>query len=116
MQVAGGSVSPGRALIVVANVVLPFASAWGEHTGNSTLGAAARRVYATLPGLPSNQITRLMTRQIGMERMPQGAAAQQGLQQIWAQTCHEKRCAVCRCVAALTSPYPGSAPDANCGT
>jgi uncharacterized protein DUF2851 len=97
LSVAGGSVSRGRALILLANVVLPFAAAWATLEGHPTLVEQARAVFAALPGLPSNQITRLMARQLGMARLPPGAAAQLGLHHLWAQYCRHKHCENCPC-------------------
>ncbi len=100
LVVRPGFVSRGRAAILVANVVLPFAAAWASLTGDSALDRAAREVYAALPGLPSNQITREMVRQLGLPRLPEGAAAQQGLQHLWSVHCRDKHCSVCPCNAA----------------
>jgi Protein of unknown function (DUF2851) len=97
LAVPGGSVSPGRAAILAANVVLPCAAAWALARDDAELAARAQAVYAALPGLPSNQITREMVRQLGLGRQPSGARAQQGLHHIWSQHCHEKRCAACPC-------------------
>ncbi|MGZ6392315.1 MAG: hypothetical protein ACXWQZ_24000, partial [Ktedonobacterales bacterium] len=97
VSVAGGSVSRGRALIVLANVVLPFAAAWATLEGHLLLAEQAREVFAALPGLPSNQITRLMARQLGMSRLPSGAVAQLGLHHLWVQQCRHKRCERCPC-------------------
>lgn len=97
LSVAGGSVSRGRVLILLANVVLPFAAAWATLEGQPALVEQARAVFAALPGLPSNQITRLMARQLGMSRLPSGAAAQLGLHHLWAQHCRHKLCESCPC-------------------
>lgn len=102
LVVARGLVSPGRAAILVANVVLPFAAAWASLAGDVALGLSAREVYAALPGLPSNQLMREMMRQIGLSRLPAGAVAQQGLQHLWSELCRDKRCPACPCnVAAV---------------
>jgi hypothetical protein len=95
--VQGGLVSPGRAAIVVANVMLPFAAAVGLHCGKGALAARAAAVYQVLPGLPSNAITRLMALQFGLPRLPRGAVAQLGLHHLWAERCREKRCSECPC-------------------
>lgn len=95
--VAGGLISPGRAAIVAANVVLPALAALGEMEGDDALAARARAVWCVLPGLPSNAITRLMARQLGLARLPAGAVAQQGLHELWMSVCHEKRCDICPC-------------------
>lgn len=97
IAVTGGCVSRGRALILLANVVLPFASAWATLEGQPALVEQARAVFAALPGLPSNQITRLMARQLGLSRLPSGAAAQLGLHHLWAEHCRHKHCESCPC-------------------
>ncbi len=97
LSVEGGAVSRGRAIILAANVALPFAAAWAGATGEGALAALARTVYLALPGAPSNQITREMARQLGLPHAPAGAAAQQGLHHIWATHCRMKRCARCPC-------------------
>lgn len=97
VTVAGGSVSRGRALIVLANVVLPFAAAWGTLEGHPALVEQAQAVFAALPGLPSNQITRVMARQLGLSRLPSGAVAQLGLHHLWAHYCRQKHCERCPC-------------------
>lgn len=100
LTVAGGAVSPSRATILAANVVLPCAAAWAARHSDAALAARARALYAALPGLPSNQITRAMTHQLGMKRQPPGARAQQGLHHLWAERCREKRCNGCPCAGA----------------
>jgi hypothetical protein len=92
LTVPRGEVSRGRALILVANVALPFSAAI-----EPALAERARAIYAALPGLPSNAITRLMSRQLGMPRQPSGARAQQGLHHLWETVCREKRCVACHC-------------------
>jgi hypothetical protein len=106
LRVRDGVVSPGRAAILVANVVLPFAAAWAERYHSVTLAERALAIYAALPGLPSNTITRLMTRQFGLLRLPDGAVAQLGLHHIWSSHCREKRCWECLC----STPTPGPSP------
>jgi hypothetical protein len=95
-----GTISPGRAAIMAANVALPFAAAWGAQTDDAALRRRALEVFGTLPGLPSNAITRAMARQLGLPRLPAGAQAQQGLHHVWATHCREKCCAGCPCATA----------------
>lgn len=97
LHVAAREISPARARIMTANVVLPFAAALAVLEGDTALGERALAVYDVLPGLQSNTITRLMSRQIGLARLPAGAVAQQGLHHIWSGWCREKRCEVCPC-------------------
>lgn len=104
LRVDGGAVSAGRAAIMAANVALPFAAGWAAWTGEHEMGKRARVVFAALPGLPSNAITRLMARQLGLPRLPAGARAQQGLHQVWATSCREKRCETCPCNLLLRAP------------
>jgi len=102
LVVTAGLISPGRAAILVANLALSFAIAWAILTDDGVPGRAAREAYAALPGLPSNQSTRAMMRQICLPRLPTGAAAQQGLRHLWGQFCRDKRCSACPCnLAAL---------------
>ncbi|HEX9069426.1 MAG TPA: DUF2851 family protein [Ktedonobacterales bacterium] len=86
-----GRVSASRAGILVANVVLPCA------LSVPALANRAEAIYLTLPGLPANSLTREMARTLGLRRMPAGAAAQQGLQHLWAHWCQTKRCETCPC-------------------
>ena len=65
-------------------------------------------VIERFPGLPSNQITRVMTEQLGLARAPVGALMQQGLHHIWERHCREKRCGGCPC--ALRAAPGGPAP------
>ena len=87
-------------MIALANVALPFAVAWARRVGDAALERDGLALYAGLPGLASNAITREMTRQLGMARQPVGACAQQGLQHIWARWCQRKLCAGCLCGGA----------------
>lgn len=106
LSAGAGRISPGRARIVAANVVLPFASAAATLDGSAVLAARALAVYEALPGLPSNAITRLLARQFGLARLPTGAAAQQGLHHVWAEWCREKRCASCPCAVVAATAVP----------
>ncbi len=98
------AVSPGRARILAFNVALPFIAAWAHKTQRDELETLAFAAAATLPGLPSNQITREMARQLGLPRLPSGALAQQGAHHIWARWCREKKCASCPCASPATHP------------
>ncbi len=97
-----GAVSPGRARILAFNVALPFIVAWARAQPDAppVLARLALAATAALPSLPSNQITREMTRQLGLPRLPSGALAQQGLHHVWSRHCREKRCCGCPCAAA----------------
>lgn len=84
-----------RADILICNVVLPFAAAVGHFEQDRPLLEWARELFGIYPGLSSNQVTRSMYRQVGLEREPRSACQQQGLHYIYAQTCREKQCADC---------------------
>lgn len=84
-----------RTDILICNIVLPFAAAIAQLENNPMLAEHARNLYVTYPGLPSNQITRAMCKQLLLKNEPKGACQQQGLHFIYAQTCREKRCAEC---------------------
>ncbi len=89
--------SSARTAILVCNVVLPFAAAVGQIERDTPLLEAATSLYLSLPGLPSNAVTRAMCTQLRLHREPAGACQQQGLHYIYQQTCREKRCG--RCIA-----------------
>jgi hypothetical protein len=78
-------VAPFRppARIMAANAIVPLATALAER---------ARAVYLDLPGLPSNQTTRELSRQPGLTKHPGGAATQQGLRHLWAGWCYAQDC------------------------
>src|SRR6185312_14177496 len=99
-----GAVSPGRARILAFNMALPAIVAWArlqpDDPARVALERLARAAVGVLPGLPSNQITREMTRQLGLPRLPGGALAQQGLHHLWSRACREKRCDLCPCASA----------------
>src|SRR5581483_7892394 len=86
---------PARADILICNVVLPFAAAVASMEQDQPFRAKARMLCIAYPGLASNQVTRSMYRQLGLEREPRTACQQQGLHYIYAQTCREKQCAAC---------------------
>jgi hypothetical protein len=89
---------------MAANVVFPFAVALAARMGDASLAERARAAYLEWPGLPSNQITREMTRQLGLTLPPARAAAQQGLHHLWANWCHAKDCERCPCNPRRPSP------------
>lgn len=97
LRVPDGAISSARARILAANVVFPCAAALAIQAGDTTLAEQARAAYLALPGLPSNQITREMARQLGLTSHPTGAAAQQGLHHLWAGWCQAKACERCPC-------------------
>ncbi len=93
--------SAGRAAILVWNVALPFAYAWALLREDEALAQRAYLLALEFPGLPSNQITRAMQRQLLLARHPRLALAQQGLQHVHKYWCREKLCAACPCAKQL---------------
>ena len=87
--------SKARADILICNIVLPFATAVAQQENDAILAEQARDLFIAYPGLPSNQITRAMCRQLLLQSEPRSACQQQGLHFIYAQTCREKRCIDC---------------------
>ncbi len=86
---------PARADILICNVVLPFAAAVTFIEEDRPLLEYAQELYMAYPALASNQVTRSMYRQLGLEREPKNACQQQGLHYIYVQTCRDKHCAAC---------------------
>jgi hypothetical protein len=84
-----------RTGILICNIILPFAAAVAQQENDFLLAEHARNLYFSHPGLPSNQITRAMSKQLLLKNEPEGACQQQGLHFIYAQTCREKRCTEC---------------------
>ncbi len=87
--------SRARSDILICNVVLPFACAVALIEGNEVLAHQARRLYHSYPALPSNQVTRAMSRQLLLPTEPRLACQQQGLHHIYQETCRAKRCGIC---------------------
>jgi len=84
-----------RTDIIICNIVLPFAAAVAQHENDTVLAQQAQNLYTAYPGLPSNQVTRAMCKQLLLKSELQGACQQQGLHYIYAQACREKRCSQC---------------------
>lgn len=109
-----GIVSHGRARIIAINVALPALLLDARVTPGASGAARWDLITAAIerfPGLPSNQITRVMAAQLGLTRAPAGALAQQGLHHIWERRCREKRCETCPCArwaGAAAGPHADS--------
>jgi len=95
LRAAFAGLSTARTDILICNVVLPFAAAVALREGDDSLSERARLLYVRYPGLPSNQVTRAMSKQLLLQAEPRGACQQQGLHYIYQQTCREKRCTQC---------------------
>jgi len=85
-----------KAAEIVVNVILPFAFAWGETTGELELKEKAIKFYNHYPKLAENEILRHMVRQLCLESVPDFTAChQQGLIHIFRNYCREGRCSHC---------------------
>ena len=81
---------------IVVNVVLPFAFAWGEITNEARLAEKAIELYYGYPRLAEHCITRHMTKQLGLEELPNFTAChQQGLIHVFRNYCREGSCSQC---------------------
>jgi hypothetical protein len=95
MPFVGAGLSLARADILIVNVILPFAAAVALLENDRALYGEAEQCYLTHPGLPANTITRMMCRQLQLERHPSGSCQQQGLHYIYQQSCRAKQCERC---------------------
>ena len=65
---------------IAVNVILPFAFSWGKLANEPELTEKARELYNSYPKLAENEITRHMTKQLGLEEpFDSTACHQQGL-------------------------------------
>jgi hypothetical protein len=85
---AGPWIGRGRAQVMAINVVLPFAAAAGVPE--------AAALFERLPGEPSNRVVRYMAEQLAAPGVRfRGACHQQGLLQLFKQTCAARICERC---------------------
>lgn len=100
-----------RAAGLVANVVLPFALALAELTGETGLADAAAGVWERLaPGEGNATVSRARRQVAGEIRLPGlGARGQQGLLQLDTTRCAPRRCFECP-IAALVIAEQSTAP------
>jgi hypothetical protein len=86
----------GRAAEIMVNVLLPFAFAWGQFTGETELGEQAFTLYLSYTRLAVNSIERHMVVQLGLShRLVDSARRQQGLIQIYQNLCIQGKCGDC---------------------
>ena len=81
-----------RAGDLLVNIVLPFLAAWGAVADRPALGAMAEAVYAAVPPLAANAVTRVMAAEALGPRAREarlGAREQQGLIGL-----HRRACAI----------------------
>jgi hypothetical protein len=95
-RVAPALLGADRADIVVVNVLLPLAAAWGQAGGNTGPAARAAEIYRRYPALAENTLEKHMRRQLGVSRCPVNSARrQQGLLHIYKTLCAQGKCREC---------------------
>jgi len=81
---------------IAVNVILPFASSWGELTEEPELSDRAASLYHSYPSLAENCLTHHMRKQLVLEKhFDFTACRQQALIHIFANYCREGRCGEC---------------------
>lgn len=83
-----------RAWDIIINVVLPFFVAFSDLSGNKGLRTACLEMYGTFPKLSGNEVTREMTRILGLsdnDKLIGSARSQQGLMHLYRQRWHVGR-------------------------
>jgi hypothetical protein len=98
----GASLGIDRAIIIMANALLPFALAMSEHAGDPELAEGAMRLWDALPASAHNRVTRSAQMQIGGPVVLKniGERGMQGLIHLNRALCSPRRCYECP-VAAL---------------
>lgn len=82
-----------RASAIAANVILPFANALGQTTGDTRLINTAIDAYHAYPAHGGNEITRYMSQMLALP--VKTVCREQGLIHIYRNWCQEKQCEAC---------------------
>jgi hypothetical protein len=94
--VAPALLGESRAGVIVVNVMLPFAVAWGKSAARVGLAEKALDIYRRYPALAENTLERHMRRQLGISRvLANSARRQQGLLYIYKTFCAQGKCGEC---------------------
>jgi hypothetical protein len=94
--VAPALLGESRAGVIVINVLLPFASAWGQVTSRPGLTEKASDIYHRYPVLAENTLEKHMSRQLGINRvLVNSARRQQGLLHLYKTFCSQGNCRQC---------------------
>lgn len=82
-----------HASTIAANVILPFANAIGQTSGNKHLSNTAIEVYYAYPVHNDNEVTRYMSQILSLS--VKTVCIEQGFIHIYRNWCREKRCQGC---------------------
>lgn len=94
--VAPALLGENRAGVIVVNVLLPFAVAWGQTASRPGLLEKTLGIYHRHPALAENTLERHMRRQLGISRvLVNSARRQQGLIHIYKTICSRGKCPEC---------------------
>jgi hypothetical protein len=94
--VAPALLGENRAGVIVVNVLLSFAVAWGQAASRPGLKEKALGIYHRHPVLAENTLERHMRRQLGISRvLVNSARRQQGLIHIYKTLCSQGKCPQC---------------------
>jgi hypothetical protein len=94
--VAPALLGESRAGVIIVNVLLPFAVAWGQAASRPGLAEKALDIYHHYPALAVNTLEKHMNRQLGINRVLVNSARwQQGLIHIYKTFCSQGKCREC---------------------
>jgi hypothetical protein len=94
--VAPALLGESRAGVIVVNVLLPFAVAWGQAEARPGLVEKALDIYHHYPALAVNTLEKHMSRQLGINRvLVNSARRQQGLLHLYKTFCSQGKCREC---------------------
>jgi hypothetical protein len=114
----GELIGSSRALDIVVNVVLPALLQHAAQVEDAHLATAISELYACLPSLQPNLITRRMSEQLSQKfplqkQVGRGAHAQQGLIYLQKLLCRPLRCEICLRIAPVEESQPPSGHPAD---
>lgn len=101
-------IGQSRAAVIIINVLLPFACAWGNYNNRQELSEKAVSLFRTYPSAPTNTIERHMKNQLGLKQIKLNRAGQQqGLIHLYRKYCTQGRCGDC----LIGGNHPQSFPE-----
>jgi hypothetical protein len=92
----GIALGSGRIDTIILHLLVPAVLLRARIAGNGALAAHARTIITALPPLPSNDITRMIGRDLLRGHAGfRGAIVRQGMMHLWKEYCRKKRCGQC---------------------